>query len=318
MFRGAPEYKLVPPSTGASIIHAPLLRLRLPSYGNALFSMLPIRGTLRLYDAPDGEIILIPSWEWHDLRREGGYQEADRWQALWVLNRVSDFDLMKARGFVADAELRCPDRMYALPRMSDHEVRTTIIRAIDDHRIIAIRKGAGPTRRTEVKGSSVELRSLVEQVDRMGRLAFQGRQYKLVVADDLPLQTRDTFAVVSPSEARAVLDGLAKESPASADVLGQAAENLGKDWHPSNPEGLVLVRLVQARAPAGKDDEPAVTPPQTKGRPNDAPAAPPVEDEACRPCAALREAKQAEALRQASQDGSPFCADCGPPPAAAA
>ena len=280
--------------------------------------MLPIRGTLRLYDAPDGEIVLIPSWRWHDLHREGGYQEVDRWQALWAMNRLADFDLMKARGFVAEAELRCPDRMYALPQMSDHEVRTTIIRAIQDHRIIAIRKGVGPTRRTRGKGPSVELRGLVEQVERMGRLAFQGRQYKLVVADDLPLQIRDTFAVVSPSEARAVLGGLAKESPASADVLGQAAEKIGKDWHPSNPERLVLVRLVQARAPASKDDETAVTPSQTKGRSSNAPAAPSVEDETCRPCAALREEKQAEALRQASQDGSPFCADCGLAPAAAA
>jgi hypothetical protein len=313
------------PSTDASIIVAPcsllqLLQLRQPTYRNALFSMLPIRETLRLYDAPDGEIILIPSWRWHDLRGEGGYQEADRWQALWVLNRLSDFDLMKARGFVTDADLRCPDRLNALPQMGDHEVRSTIIRAIEEHRIIAIRKGAGPTRRTQGKGTSVELRGLVEQVERMGKLAFQGRQYKLVVAGDLPPQTRDTFAVVSPSEARAVLDGLAKESPASADVLGQAAAKIAKDWRPSlsTPEGLVLVRLVQARDFATKDEEPAVTPPQRKGGPSDALAAPPVEDETCRPCAALREAKQAEALTQASQDGSPFCADCGPAPSAAA
>lgn len=282
--------------------------------------MLPIRETLRLYDASDGEIVLIPSWLWHDLRSEGGYQEADRWQALWVLNRLSDLDLMKARGFVADAELRCPDRLNALPQMGDHEVRSTIIRAIEDHRIIAIRKGAGPTRHTQGKGASVDLRGLVERVERMGRLAFQGRQYKLVVAGDLPRQTRDTFAVVTPSEARAVLEGLAKESPASADLLRQAGEKIGKDGRPSfsNPEGLVLVRLVQARAFAAKDEEPAATPSQRKAEPDDALAAPPVEDETCRPCAALREAKQAEALRQASQDGSPFCADCGPPPAAAA
>lgn len=294
--------------------------MRQPSPGNALFSKLPFRETLRLYDAFDGEIVIIPSWQWHDLRREGGYEEADRWQALWALNRLSDFDLMKARVFVADAELRCPDRLYALPQMGDHEVRSAIIRAIDDHRIIAIRKGVGPTRPMQAKGSSAELRGLVEQVERMGRLAFQGRQYKLVVAGDLPLQTRDTFAVVSPSEARAVLDGLAKESPASADVLGQAAEKIAKDWRPSfsNPEGLVLVRLVQARAVAAKDDEPTVTPSPRKGEQRDALAAPPVEDETCRPCAGLREAKQAEALRQASQDGSPFCADCGPPSAAAA
>jgi N-acetylmuramoyl-L-alanine amidase len=229
--------------------------------------MLPSRGTLRLYDAPDGEIILIPSWRWHDLRREGGYEEADRWQAVWGLNRLSDFNLIKARGFVADAELRCPGRMLALPQLSDHEVRSAIIRAIEEHRIIAIRKDAGPTRRPQGKGSSVELRRLIEQVEKAGRLSFQGRQYKLVVADDLPLQARETYAVVSSPEAHAVLDGLAKESPAFADVLGQAAEQIGKDWRPSvsGPAGLVLLRWIPGPVTAPKaDDAPSITPSQMK------------------------------------------------------
>jgi outer membrane protein OmpA-like peptidoglycan-associated protein len=229
--------------------------------------MLPCRGTLRLYGSFDGEIILIPSWQWHSLRREGGYQEADRWRAVWALNRLSEFDLMKVRGFVADAELRCPDRMYALPQLSDHEVRSAIIRAIEDHRIIAIRKGAGPTRRTQGKGFSVELRRLIEQVEKAGRLFVQGRHYKLVMADDLALQTRDNFAVVSQTEAHAVLDILAKEFPASADVLGQAAEKIGKDWRPSvlEPERLVLLRCMPAPVTAPKaDDAPAITPSQVK------------------------------------------------------
>jgi hypothetical protein len=229
--------------------------------------MLSCRETLRLYDSFDGEIILIPSWRWHSLRREGGYQETDRWRAVWALNRLSDFDLMKVRGFLKEAELRFYDRMYALPQISDHVVRSTIIRAMEEHRIIAIRRDAGPTRRPQGKGPSLELRRLIEQVEKAGRLSFQGRQYKLVVAGDLPLQKRGTFAVVSGSEARAVFDGLAKELPSHADGLRQAAEKIGKDWRPSvsEPEGLVLLRWTPGPVTAPKpDDAPAITPSQMK------------------------------------------------------
>jgi hypothetical protein len=233
--------------------------------------MLPFRGTLRLYDSFDGEIILIPSWQWHSLRREGGYQEAEQWRAVWGLNRLSDFDLTKARVFVADAELRCPDRLYALPQMGDHEVRSTIIRAMEEHRIIAIRRDAGPTRRPQGKGSSVELRRLIEQVEKAGRLSFQGRQYKLVVADDLGrLPSRDRYEVVPQADARAVLEGLARESPSHADGLRQASDKMSNDWrhtsHPE-PEGLVLLRWVSAPVFASKtDDAPAITPSQMKAQ----------------------------------------------------
>ena len=233
--------------------------------------MLPFRGTLRLYDAPDGEIILIPSWQWHSLRREGGYQEADRWRAVWALNRLADSDLMKVRGFLKEAELRFCDRMYALPQASDHAVRSTIIRAIEEHRIIAIRKDAGPTRRPQGKGSSVELRRLIEQVEKAGRLSFQGRQYKLVVAGGVEtVRDRDRYEVVPQADARAVLEGLAMESPSHADGLRQASEKISKDWwhtsHPE-PEGLVLLRSVSAPVFASKtDDAPAITPSQMKAQ----------------------------------------------------
>jgi hypothetical protein len=231
--------------------------------------MFPFRGTLRLHDSFDGEIILIPSWQWHSLRREGEYQEADRWRAVWALNRLSDFDLMKVRGFLKETELRFSDRMYALPQISDHAVRSTIIRAIEEHRIIAIRKGAGPGRRTQGKGFSVELRRLIEQVEKAGRLSFRGRQYKLVVAGGIEsVPDRDRYEVVPQADARAVLEGLAKESPSNADGLRQAGEKIGKDWRHtshSEPEGLVLLRWIPGSAfTAKEDDEPALTPSRMK------------------------------------------------------
>jgi hypothetical protein len=178
---------------------------------------------------------------------------------------------MKVRCFLKEAELRFYDRMYALPQPSDHAVRSTIIRAIEEHRIIAIRKDAGPTRRPQGKGSSVELRRLIEQVENAGRLSFQGRRYKLVVAGGIEsAPDRDRYEVVSQADARAVLEGLAKESPSHADGLRQASEKISKDWrhtsHPE-PEGLVLLRWVSAPVFASKtDDAPAITPSQMKAQ----------------------------------------------------
>lgn len=230
--------------------------------------MLPSRGTLRLYDAFDGEIVLIPSWQWHILRREERYQKADRWRAIWILDRLSDWDLMQARDFVTDVELGYQDGMYRPPQMSDHEVRSTIIRAIEDHRIIAIRESTGPIRSTEGKAHAVELRRLVERIERAGRLAFQGRQYRLVAADGLGrLPSRDRYEVVPQSDARAVLEGMAKESPALAEGLREASQRIGKDWHPSvsEPEGLVLLRSAIRPAFTSKDDDaPVITPSQMK------------------------------------------------------
>ncbi len=229
--------------------------------------MLPCRGTLRLHGSFDEEILLIPSWRWHSLRREGGYREADRWRAIWILRRLSDFDLLQARGFVADLELPFYDRMHSWPRKSDHEVRSTVIRAIEDHRVIAIQRGVGPARAAAGKGAPIELRRLVEQVERLGKLSLEGRQYELVVADDLGKVPSDRYQVVLQADARAVLEEMAKGAPAYADVLRQASAKIGKDWRTavSQPEGLVLLRWAPDPSFAPKDDGPAITPSQMKG-----------------------------------------------------
>jgi hypothetical protein len=230
--------------------------------------MLSRHGTLRLHGSFDEEILLIPSWRWHSLRREGEYREADRWRAVWILNRLSDCDLLQARDFIADAELPFYDRMFALPRKSDHEVRSTIIRAIEDHRVIAIRRGAGPARGTPDKGAPIELRRLVEQVERLGKLSLESRQYKLVVADDLGKVPNDRYQVVLQADARAVLAEMAKGSPAHAEVLRKASEKIGEDGRTpvSQPDGLVLLRWAPGPSFAPKtDDGPAITPSQMKG-----------------------------------------------------
>jgi hypothetical protein len=206
----------------------------------------------------DDEVVLVPALEWYDLRADGGYHQVEPEKAIWMLRGLSDYRLQYARGFLAEARLQ----YFDLSRLSDREVLDTIVGAIRCRRVVAIQKG---TASSHGKATSVNLRYLVEQIDQRGSLSFQGRQYKLVVADDLPgLQARDRYAVVSQSEACAVLDGLAKEFPASAEIFRQASERISKDWRPSSssPEGLALLRWIPIQASKPKDDGPAITPSQ--------------------------------------------------------
>lgn len=229
--------------------------------------MLGIHETLRLRDALEGEIILVPSWKWLALRAEGGYHEAEPWRAIWILGRFLNGNPGQARGFMAETRLLPHERTYGFARMDDGEILSTIIHAIETRQIIAIRKGAGPSHASQRRGNSTQLHRLVERADG-GKLSFRGRQYRLLVADDLGrLDHRDRYQVLPQADARAVLAEMAKESPASSDVLRQASENIGKDWHSafSQPDGLLLLRwLPPAASTPKRDDGPAITPSQMK------------------------------------------------------
>jgi hypothetical protein len=79
------------------------------------------------------------------------------------------------------------------------------------------------------------------------------------------MQGRDYYEVVGQGEARVVLDGAAKEAPASAEPLRKANEKLSKDWRPPlHPDGVVLLRRIPVQASAPKEEGPAITPSQMK------------------------------------------------------
>ncbi len=227
--------------------------------------MLPLRGTLTLYDRLDGDMVLIASSEWFFCRATSGYYEVDPGLAVWCLRQLSGYELESARTFVAEAHLHYVDAGWMRPvGLHDHRPIDIIIEAIHDHRVLVVKRGAAAV---PAKSATAELRGLVAQLPQRGTLVFQGRQYELVVADDLArLANRDRYEAVSQSAARDVLDGLAKESPAFAQVLGQAGEKIGKDWRPplSDPEGLVLMRVIPVRPSVGKDTGPAIAPSQMK------------------------------------------------------
>jgi hypothetical protein len=155
---------------------------------------------------------------------------------------------------------------FQLYRMDDREVLKVIRNAIHDGRLIAVQKGAA---QAVSISETVQLRRLVAQIEKQtrGKLSYRGRQYKLVVDIDLAKTPgRDSYEVASQSEAYAALDGIAKESPASAEQLKQASEKLSKDWRPpfSQPDGLALLRRNPVQAAVPRDDGPALTPSQMK------------------------------------------------------
>lgn len=167
---------------------------------------------------------------------------------------------LEVRNFVSEARLG----NFAVHRMSDHEVVKRLHDAIRDGRVIAVQRGAT---KSDSPSATADLRRLLAQVEKAtrGKLSYRGRQYKPVVDVDLAkLAGRDYYEVASQAEARAVLDGAAKELGAPAELLKQASEKLSKDWHgpSSHPEGLVLLRRLVVQASSPRDEGPALTPSQ--------------------------------------------------------
>jgi hypothetical protein len=212
--------------------------------------------------APD-EVVLVTRTAWFRVRSEGEYHEIESRQAIGMALRMLDnldrHRSIELRHFAAQLG------RFDIHRMDHNEVLTLIRNSIHDGNVIAVQKGAA---KTQQPSATVQLRRLVAQVEKATRdkLAYRGRQYKLAVDVDLAgLPGRDYYEVASQSEARTALDGIAQESPASAEPVRQAREKLSKDWRPPlQPEGLVLLRRIPVHASAPKDDGPALTPSQLR------------------------------------------------------
>ena len=225
--------------------------------------MLLRHGTLNLSRtmADEDGVILVSSTTWLGLRAEGDYHEIDTRKALWMLENLDHHRQMDIRAFVAEARVSS----FPLSQLRDHAVLEHLRNAIHDGRIIAIQKGGAATK---AASTTVELRRLVAEIEKAtrGKLPYRGRQHKLVVDVELAsLPGRDYYEVAPQSEARAVLEGIAQESPPSANLLKQACGKLSKDWRPPlQPDGLLLLRRIPSQASAPKDDGPALTPSQMK------------------------------------------------------
>lgn len=218
--------------------------------------------SLSRFMSDDDEIALVNALEWWRERADSTYGKISQHRALWLLERFDRRRSMELRSFANHAQL-CDT---PLSRMDDHEVLSSIRQAIRDGRAIAIRKNAARPATTSV---AAEMRRILAQIERetRGKLSHRGRQYKLLIGDDLArLPGRDCYGMVEQADAREVLEGIAKEAGVAGEALRKAAGLLSKDWRPpfSHPDGLVLLRRIPAQAATPKEAEAALTPSQLK------------------------------------------------------
>jgi hypothetical protein len=259
-------------------------------------------------------LLLVRATDAIRLCDDGSYEKLPPGQALPHVQRAEGKWAAEARDFVARAQLAS----QPLCDWDDARLLKQLGQWIKVGELVVVReteKGAGNQTPSLLKQRKV-LRALGQK---RNALKFESRTYRMVADADLGrISDRDDYEVVSHAEAIRVLGGLARQAvPQEAGLLQAAHEQLTPDWHsPMSPDGIVLLRKIPVVLSVPKREPSLGKPRPTSSEPAESEA--PAEEETCRPCAALREAKQAEALRQASQDGSPFCADCGPPPAAAA
>jgi hypothetical protein len=205
-------------------------------------------------------VVLVPAVVAARLGAEGGCHEVEPREALRLFDELPSRNRSSVREFAAAARLLggtpCDDcRLHVLVRA-----------AIRDGRVKGVRAGA-PAGDLGARRAA-ELRRLVRAIEARGRIACDGRRYKLVADLDLArLPDRDSYEVVGREPARAVLARMAEAPGVDGQLsalLGRAREKLTADWRPpfGTPDGLILLRRVPALAAVVR--EPAVTPSQLR------------------------------------------------------
>lgn len=206
-------------------------------------------------------LVLAPRAKAIEMDREGGWKELPTREALREVDRAQRLAFLPPlRHFVADCRVSHSD----LRELKDHEVLDFVRTCIRQREMVVLRQGVGPGMGIDETG---ELRRLLAQIEMQarGRLSYRGRQYKLVLGDELAkVPGRDHYEVVGQADAQTALDGIASEQPSCADLLAKAKAKISKDWRPpsSSPEGLVLLQRLVVQANIPRDEGPALTPSQ--------------------------------------------------------
>jgi hypothetical protein len=192
------------------------------------------------------------------LCREDAYEEIAPREAIGLVDSMDRRLLWPLREFVANAHLTS----FSLSEIDDQQLLELVRRGIRARRVLVLRPGSGRQRAPDV---TAERRRLIRQIEAQtrGRLAYAGRQYRLVADRDMgSVPGRQTYEVVCRDDAVQVLAGLAQQSAGDLpNLLLRASETLTSDWRPPfQPDGLILLR----RIPVMAADEPAITPSQLK------------------------------------------------------
>ena len=218
-------------------------------------------------------LALTPSWREDQLAvvcatdalrlcREGGFEALPRHQAGSFLGNLGRREDGSVRAFISRARLSGAP----LSGFEDGELLALLHDRVRSGELVVLR--ACELTADADGNTSAEQRKLVREIEAQtrGRLADAGRQYRLVVGDDLgKLSDRNSYEVVRQEDAVRVLDGVARQygegAPGLPALLAQARTKLTRDWRPPlSPDGLVLLRRIVVVSSQRPDVGPAMTP----------------------------------------------------------
>jgi hypothetical protein len=199
------------------------------------------------------------------LSRGGAYLEVPRRQACAKVQEIDRRDMGSLRSFVAAA------RMTSVPlsSLSDYALLALVDDAVKAGALVFLREGEGG--QGKASDDSAEQRRLVRKLEDggQGRLAYAGKQYKLVADLDLTkVPNRNSYEVVEHADATKILVGIAGQPSIGANraaLLLEARAKLSRDWHPPlAPDGLILLRRSTVQAVSSSVQEAPITPSQIK------------------------------------------------------
>jgi hypothetical protein len=211
-------------------------------------------------------VLLVGAVDAIRLCHEGGYAALDAGQAVCAVESRRRGIADDIREFVTRSNLSS----FPLSALDDLQVIKLIVNRIRSRDLVAVRR-VEESSTTGEADQTAELRRLVRDIESKTRerLAYAGRQYKLVVGAQLAnLPGRDNYQVVPRDEAREVLSGITEQPGTPAELkplLVEANSAVSPDWRPPlKPSGLVLLCKVGVPRVSPRDDGPAFTPSQIK------------------------------------------------------
>lgn len=153
-----------------------------------------------------------------------------------------------------------------LQDVDDHMLRRLVRAKLRTGEVVIVRKATAAAVEDD---REVELQRMVREIESRtrGKLAYGGRQYKLVSGSRLArVPGRDSYEVVSRRDAATVLGALCQQALGDSvlsKLLAEASTMLTRDWRPPlSADGLVLLRKIMVPQAMRPDTEPALTPSQ--------------------------------------------------------
>lgn len=199
---------------------------------------------------------------------QGGYRALEPHMAIALFQSSSARDWGDLRDFAWQVRLS----PFPLSSVSDSALTRLIERCIQDRNLVALRDVGGEASGGGPGNQTAALRRLVRAIEaRLSgpakQLTESSRHYRLMADVDVAgCPDRDRYHVVERAEAVRVLDAIGKVSTGElAALLAQASGELTQDWRPPFlPDGMVLLRRVQAPRASVEQETQSFTPSQLR------------------------------------------------------